>query len=102
MTEANIAKEQPIPPDAIGRDDAVEVLRAFVLDGGLSISFTRAFDDPDMWGMLLVDIARHAARVYAKEGVMDETEALARIARMFTSELMDPTDLGSTSERKAN
>jgi hypothetical protein len=55
-----------------------------------------------MWGMLLVDIARHAARVYAKEGVMDEAEALARIIRMFTAELTDPTDLGSTSERKAN
>jgi hypothetical protein len=80
----------------------VEVLRAFVLDGGLSIAFTRAFDDPDMWGMLLVDIARHAARVYAKEGVMNEADALARIAGMFTAELSDPTDLGSTSERKAN
>jgi len=102
VTEAAIAKEQPIPPDAIGRDDAVEVLRAFVLDGGLSISFTRAFDDPDMWGMLLVDIARHASRVYEKEGVMSAEDALARIAGMFSAELSDPTDPGSTSERKAN
>jgi hypothetical protein len=91
-----------VPPDAIARDDAVEVLRAFVLDGGLSISFARAFDDPDMWGMLLVDIARHAARVYEKEGVMSAGDALARIAGMFSAELSAPTDLGSTSERKAN
>ena len=55
-------KEQPLPPDVIGRDDATEVLRAFVVDGGLSIAFTRAFEEPDMWGLLLVDVARHAAR----------------------------------------
>ena len=36
-------KEQPLPPDVMGRDDAVEVLRAFVVDGGLSIAFQRAF-----------------------------------------------------------
>jgi hypothetical protein len=94
-----MAKEQPIPPDALTRDDAVEVLRAFVVDGGLSISFTRAFDDPQMWGMLLVDVARHAARVYATEGVMEETDALAAIVEMFEMELSDPTDLGRTMPR---
>ncbi len=65
-------KEQPLPPDVMGRDDAVEVLRAFVLDGGLSIAFTRAFDEPDLWGMLLVDIARHAARAYSREGAFTD------------------------------
>jgi Domain of unknown function (DUF5076) len=78
------------------------VLRAFVLDGGLSISFTRAFDDPDMWGMLLVDIARHAARVYEKEGVMSQQEALERIGQMFAAALGAPTDPGTTFEQKAN
>ena len=67
-----MAKEQPIPPDAAANPDAVEVLRAFVVDGGLSISFVRAFDDPGMWGMMLVDIARHAARAFEKEGAMPE------------------------------
>jgi hypothetical protein len=92
-------KEQPIPPDAIGNEDAVEVLRAFVVDGGLSISFMRAFDDPQMWGMLLVDIARHAARVFAKEGICSEEEALERILSMFDAEVANPTDLGETSQR---
>jgi hypothetical protein len=93
-------KEQPIPPDALANDKAVEVLRAFVVDGGLSISFVRAFDDPQMWGMVLVDIARHAARVYEKEGAMSEADALAVITDVFTAELSRPTDLGQTSERK--
>ena len=92
-------REQPIPPDALANDEAVEILRAFVVDGGLSIAFTRGFDDPSMWGMMLVDVARHAARAYAKEGVMEEGAALQRIAEMFETEMAHQTDPGRTSER---
>ena len=83
----------------MGRDDATEVLRTFVVDGGLSIAFTRAFEEPDMWGLLLVDIARHAARAYAKESAYTEDEALARIVEMFEAEIERPTDLGNTTPR---
>ena len=92
-------KEQPLPPDVMGRDDATEVLRAFVVDGGLSIAFTRAFEEPDMWGLLLVDIARHAARAYAQESSYTEEEALARVIEMFESEIARPTDVGNTTPR---
>jgi hypothetical protein len=92
-------KEQPLPPDVIARDDATEVLRAFIVDGGLSIAFTRAFEEPDMWGLLLVDIARHAARAYARENVCTEAEALTRIIDMFEAELARPTDPGNTTPR---
>src|SRR3984957_7412937 len=92
-------KEQPLPPDVMGRDDATEVLRAFVVDGGLSIAFTRAFEEPDMWGLLLVDIARHAARAYAQESSYSEAEALARVVDMFESEIARPTDIGSTTPK---
>jgi hypothetical protein len=94
-----MAKEQPLPPDVMGRDDAVEILRAFVVDGGLSIAFTRAFEEPDMWGLLLVDIARHAARAYARESACAEDEALTRIVDMFEAEIARPTDLGDTAPR---
>ncbi|HEY0330799.1 MAG TPA: DUF5076 domain-containing protein [Rhodopseudomonas sp.] len=96
MTEP---KQQPLPPDVVGREDAVEVLRAFVLDGGLSIAFMRAFEDPEMWGLLLVDIARHAARAYARESDYTEDEALSRIVDMFEAEIARPTDIGQTSPR---
>lgn len=92
-------REQPLPPDVIGREDATEVLRAFVVDGGLSIAFTRAFEKPDIWGLLLVDIARHAARAYARESEYSEDEALARILEMFDAEIARPTDIGSTTLR---
>ena len=87
--------EQPLPPDVIGREDAIEVLRAFVVDGGLSIAFQRAFEEPDMWGLLLVDIARHAARAYARESGYTEDEALTRIVDMFEAEIDRPTDMGT-------
>ena len=88
-----------MPPDVMGREDAVEVLRAFVVDGGLSIAFQRAFEEPDMWGLLLVDIARHAARAYARESDITEDEALERIVDMFDAEIERPTDKGSTTPR---
>jgi hypothetical protein len=92
-------REQPLPPDVMGREDATEVLRAFVIDGGLSIAFTRAFEEPDMWGLLLVDVARHASRAYARESAYSEDEALRRIIDMFDVEIARPTDIGHTAPR---
>src|SRR5947208_15585655 len=92
-------KEQPLPPDVMGRDDATEVLRAFVVDGGPSIACRRALQEPDMWGLLLVDVARHASRAYAREGGYSEEEALTRIIDMFEAEIARPTDAGSTRPR---
>jgi hypothetical protein len=92
-------REQPLPPDVMGREDATEVLRAFVVDGGLSIAFARAFEEPDMWGLLLVDVARHASRAYARESAYSEDEALRRIIDMFEAEIARPTDMGSTAPR---
>ena len=92
-------REQPLPPDVVGRDDATEVLRAFVVDGGLSIAFTRAFEEPDIWGLLLVDVARHASRAYARESAYSEGEAMRRIVDMFDAEIARPTDMGRTAPR---
>ena len=92
-------KEQPLPPDVIDRDDAIEILRVFVLDGGLSMAFQRAFEEPDMWGLLLVDLARHAARAYARESEFTEDEALSRILEMFEAEIERPTDIRTTTPR---
>ena len=105
MEKGNLAKwlkkegDKVKSGDVIGRDDAIEVLRAFVVDGGLSIAFQRAFEEPDMWGLLLVDIARHASRAYARESGYTEDEALARIVEMCEAEINRPTDVGNTTPR---
>ena len=88
--------ELPIPPDALELG-GVEILRALVVDNGLSVTLQRAFETPNIWGMLLVDVARHAARIFAKETDLSEAEVLREIRQMFNAELDRPTDMGRTS-----
>jgi Domain of unknown function (DUF5076) len=85
-----------VPPVALERG-GVEVLRAVIVEGGLHMSLCRAFDDPQAWGMLIADIARHVARIYATETRLTEDEALDRIRSMFDAEMDAPTDPGTTS-----
>jgi hypothetical protein len=84
------------PPGALERG-GVEVLRAAIVDGGLHVSLRRAFDDPQAWGMLIADVARHAARIFATETNVTEDEAIERIRSMFDAEMDAPTDGGTTS-----
>ena len=88
-------RELAVPPDA-QTQGGTEVLRAFVVDGGLSISLQRAFDDPATWGLLLADLARHAARIYALETDSTQEEALERMHETFEAEWRRPTDHGTT------
>jgi hypothetical protein len=81
------------PPDALEKG-GVEVLRASVVEKAVSIALRRAFDDPFTWGVLLVDIARHAARVYAMETDLSEEEAMAEIRAGIEAELDNPSDPG--------
>lgn len=84
-----------VPPDAT-QAGGVEVLRAFVVNQGLSVSLQRAFDAPGTWGVLLVDVARHVARIFARETGVSEAEALQEIRKWFDAEWDRPTDPGNT------
>ena len=84
-----------LPPDVLEKG-GIEILRASVVEGAVSVALRRAFDDPFTWGVLLVDLARHAARVYAMETDISEDEAMAAIAAGMRAEMEDPTDPGST------
>ena len=102
MSSIDPDKSQPtfdalvIPPTAL-EQGGVEVLRAAIVDGGLHVSLRRAFDDPEAWGMLIADVARHVARIYATENKFQEEETLERIRALFNAELDSPTDPGTTS-----
>ena len=85
-----------VPPSAL-EQGGVEVLRAAIVNGGLHVSLIRAFDDPQAWGMLIADIARHAARIFATETDLSEDRALELIRGMFDAEMDAPTDPGTTS-----
>jgi len=84
-------------PPAVLEQGGVEVLRAVIIDGGLHVSLRRAFDDPEAWGMLIADVARHIARIYANEKQLSEDETLARVRAIFEAEMDAPTDPGTTS-----
>jgi hypothetical protein len=92
-------KELPIPGEAFGADSK-EVLRAWIVNRGLQISLSQAFEDPGLWGIMLVDVARHAARVYAAEGTMSEAAALERIKSLFDAEWNNATDPGTTGQAR--
>ncbi len=84
-----------VPPAAF-EQGGVEVLRAVIVDGALTCRCSRAFDDPEAWGMLIADITRHVSRIYA--GQVSEGETVERIlARCYDAEVDAPTDPGTTS-----
>ena len=85
-----------IPPTAL-EQGGVEVLRAAVVEGGLHVSLRRAFDDPEAWGMLLADVTRHIARIYAKESPLSEDQVIERVRSIYDAEMDAPSDPGTTS-----
>jgi hypothetical protein len=84
------------PPTAL-EEGGVEVLRAAIVNGGLHVSLRRAFDDPEAWGMLIADITRHVARIYATEDKFPEEQTIERIRALYNAEMDSPTDLGTTN-----
>jgi hypothetical protein len=79
-------KELPIPPNALADPRAKEVLRAWAIEDTLEVAFNREWDDPALWGVFLVILARHAAQAYARDGLHSEAEALDRIKTFFHAE----------------
>jgi len=86
------SKELEKPP--ISREkSAFEILRVW---GGSNLpqqyAINPTWDDPGAWGLLLVDIARHASKAYAAAGSTTDQEALLRIKQIFDAEWNLPTD----------
>ena len=72
---------------------STEVLRAWIVDGGLVCSLLpTAWPDSSTWGILLADVARHVADgVQETDGTCHE-DTLRRIWHIFNTELGFPTD----------
>ena len=85
-----------VPPTALEKG-GTEILRAAIVEGGLHLSLRRAFDDPEAWGMVIADVTRHVARIYATEGSMPEEQTIERIRNIYDAEMDAPTDPGTTS-----
>src|ERR1700741_3443492 len=87
------SKELTPPPAASAAHDAVEMLRAWVVDKGLqcSIRVGKEANEPILWGVLISDVARHAADALHKQHGWSKQEVLDQIRDVFNSELESPT-----------
>jgi hypothetical protein len=80
------------PPPIASNRDAVEVVRVWVApDDVEQVALRTNWSDPAAWGLLLVDLARHASLAYEREG-RDRAETLARIREGFDAEWSSSTD----------
>ena len=97
-SEQNLGQVRPlaVPPPAL-EQGGYEVLRAVISEGQLHVSLRRAFDEPETWGILLADIARHLGRIYARETSMREDQVVEKVWAMFEAEMDRATDIGTTS-----
>jgi len=84
-----------VPPPAL-EQGGYEVLRAAIVEGNLHVSLRRAFDEPEVWGILLADVARHIGRIYALEASMREDDVVEKVWAMFDAEMERATNIGTT------
>lgn len=80
------------PPIASENPEAIEILRVWAAPGSpQQLTLKTAWKDPGTWGILLVDLAKHAAKAYDREGNVPG-EALNKIREAFDTEWSAPTD----------
>ena len=85
-----------VPPPAL-EQGGYEVLRAAIANDQLHVSLRRAFEEPEVWGVLLADVIRHIADIYAREISMREDEVVEKVYAMFEAEMARRTDVGATN-----
>jgi hypothetical protein len=84
--------ELQIPHVAVADSKSFEILRVWISGGAQHVSMkTGVWNDPAAWGLMLADLARHAANAYASEG-KDKDASLKRICEGFRLEMDSPTD----------
>ncbi|MBZ5496417.1 MAG: DUF5076 domain-containing protein [Acidobacteriia bacterium] len=80
-----------LPPIATTDQRAVEILRVWAVPGApQQLTMRTCWRDPGAWGLLLADVARHAAQAYQREG-QNPDDVLGRIRQMFDAEWVSPT-----------
>ncbi|SRR5579871_777381 len=72
----------PISSDALDKG-GVELLRVGVVDEELLITARRVFPKPAHWGLVLADVTRRLASLYAADGHASEAKVSAAIAGAF-------------------
>jgi hypothetical protein len=85
-----------VPPPAL-EHGGYEVLRAAIANEQLHVSLRRAFDEPEVWGILLADVVRHIGRIYARDTSPREDEVVEKVYAMIEAEMARAPDVGATN-----
>jgi hypothetical protein len=82
-----MAKELPIPDEARKDNNARELVRIWAASNEQHVSLaTGLWDDPAAWGIMLVDLARHAAATYIADSEEGRAAILRRMREGFDAE----------------
>jgi hypothetical protein len=87
-------KVLPVPLAAVRDENSVEMMRAWIAEKGLHCALNIGmYDDTQVevraWGVMLADLARHAAAALAESNQGNEAELLGRIFEGLRDELGD-------------
>lgn len=79
-------EELEIPQVVIQSNQKTELARIWLADGDqIAVISPRLWDDPGVWGLMLVDLAKHVAQAYERSGVPSSL-ALLKIKEAFDIE----------------
>lgn len=86
-------KELIVPAEVQTDAQAAEILRLWTTPSGerVVLDVDPALD-VGVWGIILVDLARHVARAYEARGSGTGTQNFQRIIASFVAELREPTN----------
>jgi hypothetical protein len=94
-----LSSQLPVAPTAQANKNAIELLRARVVNNGLqcSVRVGNGEAEPLLWGVLISDVARQVADALNKQSGILQKDVLNRIREVFNDELDAPTAATSGS-----
>jgi hypothetical protein len=82
-----------VPEPARSDAKSFELLRVWIAHQDQHISMrVGVWNEPEAWGMMLADLARHIAASFEQAEKRDPVETLARIKAAFEAEMESPTE----------
>jgi hypothetical protein len=92
MTVAH-ANQLGVPPDPLNDAKAFELVRVWSSrDSQYYVLNVAPYPDPAVWGILALDLIKHAARAYQHHDGRDKEDTYKRILMGFMAEMQDPTE----------
>jgi len=87
------ANQLAIPPELADDPNAFELARIWSgTDHGFYVLNVKRYPEPAVWGMMAIDLMKHAARAYEQEGAGKKEDIYKRILVGFMAEMQNPTE----------